>query len=125
MDVNNEFSTMIKPLEKIGGMNDIGLAIVIPTLDEARGIEIVLDEISELFSKWEKIDVVVVDGHSSDGTDFIARNLGAKVLYQRDKGYGDALRIGFRYVNNNLESKIIVMMDADSTYNAARARKSD
>ncbi|MCX6653515.1 MAG: glycosyltransferase family 2 protein, partial [Candidatus Bathyarchaeota archaeon] len=113
-----DVSIINKSLENIGNINDLGLAIVIPTLNEAKGIEFVLDEISELFSTWEKIDVVVVDGHSEDGTDFIARNKGAKVVYQRDKGYGNALRTGFRYVKKNFDSKIIVMMDADSTYDA-------
>ncbi len=60
--------------------------------------------------------VLVVDGHSYDGTDEIAKSMNAQVIYQRGKGYGDALKTGFFYAKKNLEANIIVMMDADLTY---------
>jgi dolichol-phosphate mannosyltransferase len=94
------------------------LAIVIPTLEEAKSIAIVLDEVAETFAHGEHVDVVIVDGHSEDGTDEVARNKGAIVIYQRNKGYGDALKVGFNYVRKNLSAEVIVMMDADSTYDA-------
>jgi len=101
--------TVVEPVE------ELGLAVVIPTLNEAKSIGIVLDEIAEVFAD-RKVDVVVVDGHSTDGTDEIAREKGAQVIYQRDKGYGDALRTGFQHVRKSLNAEIIVMMDADLTY---------
>ncbi len=60
--------------------------------------------------------VLVVDGNSIDGTDNIARKKGAKVIYQRGKGYGDALKTGFFHAKEKLDAEIIVMMDADLTY---------
>ena len=47
--------------------------------------------------------VLVVDGHSYDGTDEIAKSMNAQVIYQRGKGYGDALKTGFFYAKKNLE----------------------
>ena len=60
--------------------------------------------------------MLVVDGHSIDGTDKIARNMGAHVIYQRGKGYGNALKTGFLHARKQLNAKVIVMMDADLTY---------
>ncbi|MEJ2240802.1 MAG: glycosyltransferase family 2 protein, partial [Candidatus Bathyarchaeota archaeon] len=60
--------------------------------------------------------VLVVDGHSIDGTDQIARRMNAVVIYQQGRGYGDALKTGFLYAKKRLRAKIIVMMDADLTY---------
>jgi glycosyltransferase involved in cell wall biosynthesis len=57
-----------------------------------------------------------VDGHSTDGTDEIARSMGADIIYQRGKGYGDALKTGFFYAKKRLNAEVIVMMDADLTY---------
>jgi glycosyltransferase involved in cell wall biosynthesis len=61
-------------------------------------------------------EVLIIDGHSTDGTDQIAKDLGATVIYQKGKGYGDALKTGFLYARKQLKAKILVMMDADFTY---------
>jgi len=52
------------------------ISIIIPTLNEAKVIE---ETITRLL-KSEQVEIVVVDGGSSDGTDEIARGLGAHVL---------------------------------------------
>jgi glycosyltransferase involved in cell wall biosynthesis len=57
-----------------------------------------------------------VDGHSIDGTDEVAKDMGAEVIYQRGRGYGDALKTGFFYARRQLGAGVIVMMDADLTY---------
>ena len=75
----------------------------------------ILDEVKNVMTAYE-YDLVVVDGHSTDGTDKIAKKHGAIVLYQPGKGYGDALKTGFLHAKNNLDSKILVMLDADLTY---------
>nr|MQY62269.1 glycosyltransferase [archaeon] len=53
---------------------------------------------------------------STDGTDEIAKDMGADVIYQRGRGYGNALKTGFFYARKRLDAKVIVMMDADLTY---------
>jgi len=101
--------------ESLSGMQELNLAIVIPALNEAESIGKVLDETSEVF-EGERCMVVVVDGRSKDGTDEIARKKGARIIYQRNTGYGDALRTGFHFVRRHLDANVIVMMDADFTY---------
>jgi glycosyltransferase involved in cell wall biosynthesis len=91
------------------------IAIVIPTLNECKAVEKVVGGVKSAMNGYEH-RVLIVDGHSTDGTDEIARNMGADVIYQRGKGYGDALKTGFFYARKQLGAKIIVMMDADMTY---------
>ena len=75
----------------------------------------VLDDVKNAMTGYD-YQLVVVDGHSTDGTDKIAKNKGANVIYQPGKGYGDALKTGFFYAKQKLDSEVIVMLDADLTY---------
>ena len=72
------------------------LVIVIPTLNEAESIGDVLDEISEELHNIE-YSILVVDGHSVDGTPEIAVKKGAVVIDQHSEGYGDALQTGLMF----------------------------
>jgi len=103
--------------DDVGTLQEPNLAVVVPTLNEAKSVGSVLDEVFEVL-KGEKFTVVVVDGRSTDGTDEIARKKGAVVIYQRNNGYGDALKTGFLYARKRLHANVIVMMDADLTYDA-------
>jgi len=91
------------------------IAIVIPTLNECEAVGKVVGGVKQVMDGYD-YRVLVVDGHSTDGTDKIARSIGATVIYQRGKGYGDALKTGFFYARKLLVAKVIVMMDADLTY---------
>jgi glycosyltransferase involved in cell wall biosynthesis len=87
------------------------VSVVIPTLNEARNLPLVL---AELPSHYE---VIVVDGLSTDGTVEVARELrpDARVLHQRRKGKGDALARGFAAATGD----IVVMLDADGSADPA------
>ena len=63
-----------------------------------------------------KFSVIVVDGFSKDHTVEVANGNVASVIYQDKKGYGNALKTGFQYAIETSDAKIIVMMDADMTY---------
>ena len=91
------------------------IAVVIPTLNECEAVGKVLGGVKSAMDGYE-YRVLIVDGHSVDGTDEIARNMGADVIYQRGRGYGDALKTGFVHARKRLDAKVIVMMDADLTY---------
>jgi glycosyltransferase involved in cell wall biosynthesis len=91
------------------------IAIVIPTLNECKAVGKVLGGVKDAMDGYE-YRVLVVDGRSIDGTDEIARDMGADVIYQRGRGYGDALKTGFFHARKRLDAKVIVMMDADLTY---------
>ncbi len=93
------------------------LVVVIPTFNESRSIGQVLDEVSHALTNMD-YSVLVVDGHSTDGTCKIAREKGATVIYQHGVGYGDALLTGFTHAKENMGAEMIAMMDGDLTYNA-------
>jgi glycosyltransferase involved in cell wall biosynthesis len=94
---------------------EICLAIVIPALNEEASIGATLDQIYLALNGYQ-YTILVVDGNSSDDTARIAEEKGATVIPQRNRGYGDALLTGFHYVCEHLDAKVIVMMDADLTY---------
>lgn len=91
------------------------IAVVIPALNECKAVKKVLASVKNSMEGY-KYRMLVVDGHSVDGTDKIARDMGAVVIYQRGKGYGDALKTGFFHAKELLSANVIVMMDADLTY---------
>jgi glycosyltransferase involved in cell wall biosynthesis len=91
------------------------IAVVLPTLNEREAVGNVLDGVKDAMDGYE-YRMLVVDGRSIDGTDEIARKKGAEVIYQRGNGYGEALKTGFFHARKRLDAGIIVMMDADSSY---------
>jgi glycosyltransferase involved in cell wall biosynthesis len=91
------------------------IVIVIPTLNECKAVGKVLSGVKDVMVSYD-YRMLVVDGHSIDGTDKIAKDMGAEVIYQRGRGYGDALKTGFFHARTKLDAEVIVMMDADLTY---------
>lgn len=90
------------------------LSIVIPALNEAGNIKLVMDSIptERLAGLGWATEVIVVDNGSTDGTGQIARDLGATVVYQAERGYGNAYRAGFEAAAGD----VIATGDADCTY---------
>lgn len=84
--------------------------VLICTLNEEKNLSHVLPEIPS----WVN-EIILVDGKSTDGTVEIARKLRSdiKVLYQQNRGKGDALRYGIKHANGD----IIVTLDADGATN--------
>ena len=95
--------------------SDERIAVVIPTLNESEAVGKVLAAVKTAMEGYD-CQIVVVDGHSTDGTDKIAKDMGAIVIYQRGKGYGNALKTGFYHARKWLNAKVLVMLDADMTY---------
>jgi glycosyltransferase involved in cell wall biosynthesis len=91
------------------------IVIVLPALNESKAVGKVLASIKSVMDGYD-YRMLVVDGRSTDGTDEIAKSKGATVIYQKGRGYGNALKTGFLYARKQLNAKIIVMMDADLTY---------
>ena len=90
------------------------ITIVIPALNEEKGIGPVLKEIpvTKLNNMGFEVEVMVIDNGSTDNTTHIARKNGATVIIQPIKGYGNAYKAGFANANGD----IIVTGDADLTY---------
>lgn len=87
--------------------------LIIAALNEAPGIGLTIAEMKDTLGE---ISVLVVDGRSSDRTVEIAKNLGAKVVYQDGMGKGDALAKALEHADLNV--KYIILTDADYTYPA-------
>ena len=85
------------------------VSIIIPTLNEERGIVETLKQISQLDIDKE---VLVIDGLSTDDTPKNAKLYGAKVIEEKRKGKGIAMATGVE----NAKSNIICFMDGDGTY---------
>ena len=84
------------------------VCIFIPTLNESRTIGQIIDEFRSLgFS-----DILVIDGHSKDGTVEIARERRINVVLQTGKGKGQAVIQSFDLI----DSEYVIMIDGDGTY---------
>lgn len=90
------------------------ITIVIPALNEEKGIGAVLQEIptQALEDLGYTTEVLVIDNGSYDKTPHIAREHGATVIIQPIRGYGNAYKAGFA----NASGDIIATGDADLTY---------
>ncbi|MCZ7398702.1 MAG: S-layer glycoprotein N-glycosyltransferase AglJ [Candidatus Methanoperedens sp.] len=89
-------------------MNKEEVCILIPTLNEEKTIDGIIKEFKSLgFS-----DILVIDGHSTDGTVEKAKNAGARVVIQSGTGKGQAVSQAFQLIT----SKYVVMIDGDGTY---------
>lgn len=82
------------------------VSAVIPTLNEAENLRILLP----LMPDWIH-EIIVVDGHSTDGTIEVARGYSSrvKVVIETQRGKGAALRSGFAAATGD----VIVALDAD------------
>ena len=58
------------------------------------------------------------DNNSTDGSDKIAKELGAVVRYEKKQGKGNVVRTMFREIN----AKCYVMVDADDTYSLDKVK---
>lgn len=94
------------------------LVVLLPVLNEALGLQWVLERIPHeaLKAKGYETTVLVMDGHSTDRTEEVASSFGVLFIDQDDDGKGSAIRHGFRMAVE-LEADAVVMLDADGTYN--------
>ncbi|MFF3378646.1 glycosyltransferase family 2 protein [Streptomyces sp. NPDC002680] len=90
------------------------LSIVIPALNEAENLPTVMESIPrrELAEAGWTVEVIVVDNASTDATAEVARSLGATVVSQPMRGYGNAYQAGF----DAARGEAIATGDADCTY---------
>lgn len=98
------------PLEDFSG---IEVSIVMPCLDEAETIAFCIEEaMAALEDSGIKGEVVIADNGSTDGSQAIATDLGARVVDVSEPGYGNALRGGIE----SSYGEIVVMADSDGSY---------
>ena len=90
------------------------ISIVIPALNEEKGIGKVIQEIpvKKLRAIGYETEILVVDNGSTDNTARIAKLKNATVIFQPLRGYGNAYKAGFSYATGD----IIATGDSDFTY---------
>jgi glycosyltransferase involved in cell wall biosynthesis len=84
------------------------ISVVIPCHNEEAGIRAVIERMPRPLVD----EVVVVNNASTDRTEEVARELGARVVNEENKGYGNAYKAGLAAARGD----IIVTMDGDGTY---------
>jgi dolichol-phosphate hexosyltransferase len=97
-------------------MKTENICIIIPTLNEESSIGKVIDEIpvKALKELGYTVQILVVDGISTDQTVQIAQEKGALVLMETRRGKARAIRTALERV----ESDYVFMLDGDFTYSA-------
>jgi glycosyltransferase involved in cell wall biosynthesis len=82
------------------------VSVIIPTHNEANAIGRVLADIpADLVT-----EVIVVDSNSTDGTPAIAERMGARVVFEKRRGYGQACLTGLACANS---PDVVVFLDGD------------
>lgn len=96
----------------LSALGQYRVSVVIPTLNEEKNLAHVLPRIP----KWVH-EVLLVDGHSTDGTIEVAKRLSPdiRIVVQEGRGKGAALRTGFASARGD----IIVTLDADGSTDPA------
>lgn len=90
----------------------VSVSVVMPCLNEAENVGWVLERIPS----WIE-EVVLVDGHSTDGTIAAARSVRSDIVVvnAERRGKGAALRAGFRVA----QGSVVAMIDADGSMDPA------
>ncbi len=83
------------------------ITVIIPCLNEERGIEKILRAMPEFVD-----EIIVVDNNSTDRTAEVAQALGAKLIREEVRGYGRSYKRGFADATGDL----IITLDGDHSY---------
>ena len=92
----------------------VSVTVLLPTRNEEEAIGATIYAIPRDWCK--DLEIMIVDGSSTDRTRVIALEKGARVHLEPRKGYGRAYRTGFEVAKGD----VIVTMDADCTYPAEK-----
>lgn len=94
------------------------ISVILPALDEEPTIGKVIDRIPRkaIMDRGYDVDIMVVDGHSTDNTQQIALEKGARLILQQGRGKGLGVKAAFEASRG----VFVFMMDSDDTYPAER-----
>ena len=93
------------------------ISVVIPAFKEGKTIRNVINDLKN--SSSYNTEIIVVDGHSNDGTKEIVKEENAEFVTEPRVGYGRAIKTGIDHSKGN----IVVIIDADDTYEAGAINK--
>ncbi len=108
MENNKNMIVKSKAYEQGKGSANVRVSLIIPALNEAENLPHVLPRIPDIVD-----EIIMVDGHSTDGTMEVAKELRPDIclVKQDGRGKGNALRCGFEAATGD----IVVMIDADGS----------
>jgi glycosyltransferase involved in cell wall biosynthesis len=93
------------------------ISVVIPAFKEGKTIRNMIKDLKN--SSSYNTEIIVVDGHSNDGTKEIVKEENAEFVTEPRVGYGRAIKTGIGHSKGN----ILVIIDADDTYEAGAIDK--
>ena len=97
----------------VQGENPPEVSVVMPCLNEADTLARCIDQARRALHEHHIAgEIIVADNGSTDGSQEIARRMGARVVDVQAKGYGNALRGGIAAARGTF----VVMGDADESY---------
>jgi glycosyltransferase involved in cell wall biosynthesis len=96
----------------------VKLIVMIPAYNESKKIASVISKIPRKISEIEKVEILVMDDHSTDKTKEIALKAGADKVFRHKQnvGLGKNFKKGLE-VSLGLGADIIVNIDADGQFN--------
>ena len=95
------------------------ISIILPCLDEVDTVASCVTQALEALQELHIVgEVLVVDNDSSDGSAETARRAGARVVREKVRGYGNAVRRGIDEARGNF----IIMADADGSYDLSELK---
>ena len=93
------------------------ITILMPCLNESETLALCINKANSWIKKSKlKGEVVIADNGSADGSQSIARKLGARVVEVSERGYGSALYYG----TLSAKGKWVVMGDSDDSYDFSK-----
>lgn len=94
-------------------VNELELSVVMPCLNEADTLEICVKKAQTALKEFDiSGEIIIADNGSTDGSQDIAEQLGARLIHVDEKGYGAALMGGI----GAARGRYVIMGDADDSY---------
>jgi glycosyltransferase involved in cell wall biosynthesis len=91
----------------------VEVSVVMPCLNEADTLEVCITKAQRALREHHvRGEIIVADNGSTDGSQAIARRMGARVVDVQARGYGNALKGGIAAARGTF----VVMGDADDSY---------
>ena len=93
------------------------LTILMPCLNEARTLPACISKARAFLARAAIVgEVLIADNGSTDGSQALARELGARVVDVPERGYGAALQAGIQAARG----RFVIMGDSDDSYDFGR-----
>lgn len=99
-------------------VQEVDISIVLPCLNESATLaKCIEDARSVILGLGVSGEIIVADNGSTDGSQAIARQMGARLIEVSRRGYGAALMVGCQLASG----KYIIMADSDASYDLREA----